>query len=201
MTVASLRNFTVPTGSEGGAQGMLMPKLKYRFRTIVQKFGVSPEKTNITKNIMDITRPSMTHDHIVLDVYNSKINMVGKHTWDPTTINLRDDTSGIISRLVGEQMQKQFDHHEQASPVAGIDYKFIVKYEMLDGNQHNPIVLETWELTGCYIENVNYNDANYTDSQPMTISMSIRFDNALNTPIGTGIGSAVGRAAGSIATG
>jgi hypothetical protein len=38
-----------------------------------------------------------------------------------------------VSKLVGEQVQKQFDFFEQASAASGIDYKFTTRIEMLDG--------------------------------------------------------------------
>jgi len=202
MSVASLTKFTVPI-SGAGSMGTLMPKLKYRYRAILENFGVTTPRSEITKNVMDITRPSVAHDMITLDVYNSRVYLAGKHTWDPTTIQLRDDVNGEIARRVGEQMQKQFDFFEQTSAVSGSDYKFVTKFEVLDGGNGAAAatVLETWELYGCYIESVNYQDMNYASSEPATISLSVRFDNALNTPTETGIGAAVGRSVSSAATG
>ena len=40
---------------------------------------------------------------------------------------MRDDASGQVAKLVGEQVQKQFDMMEQSSAASGIDYKFISK--------------------------------------------------------------------------
>lgn len=202
MSVASLTKFTVPI-SGAGSQGTLMPKMKYRYRAILENFGVTTPRSEITKNVIDITRPTASFENQILDVYNSRINILGKHTWETVQINLRDDVNGEMTRRVGEQMQKQFDFFEQMSSVSGIDYKFTMKYEMLDGGNGatSPNVLETWELYGAYIESVNYNDMNYTSSEPATISMTIRYDNALNTPIGQGIGATVTRGAGSVATG
>jgi hypothetical protein len=202
MSVASLTKFTVPI-SGAGSQGTLMPKLKYRFRAILENFGVTTPRSEITKNVMNITRPTVSFENQEIHVYNSKINVLGKHTWDPVTINLRDDVNGEMTRRVGEQMQKQFDFFEQMSSVSGVDYKFTCKYEVLDGGNGAtaPVVLETWELYGCYILNVNYNEMDYTASDPASISLSIQFDNALNTPIETGIGAQIGRTVGTIATG
>ena len=74
---------------------------------------------------------------------------------------------------------------------------------MLDGGNgaSAPNVLETFELYGAYIENVNYNTLAYNVSEPATITMSVRYDNAVQTPQGTGIGSAVTRTLGTLATG
>ena len=92
---------------------------------------------------------------------------------------------------------------EQSSAASGIDYKFITRCELLDGGNgaSAPNTLETWELYGCMIQNVNYNDLNYATSEPATITMSIRFDNAVQTPLGAGVGSTVARTIGEVVTG
>ena len=94
--------------------------------------------------------------------------------------HLRDDVNNSVTKLVGEQIQKQFDFFEQSSAASGIDYKFTGRIEMLDGGNgaSTPNVLETWELYGAYVENVNYNTLAYATSDPATITMSVRYDNA-----------------------
>jgi hypothetical protein len=130
---------------------------------------------------MDVTRPTIAFDPIVIDVYNSRINLAGKHTWTPLTLNVRDDVNGGVSKLVGLQLQKQFDFFEQASAASGIDYKFKTSIEILDGGNGSfqPAVLEKWEVYGCYLENVNYNNLAYNANEPANITMSIKYDNAL----------------------
>ena len=162
MAVSSLTRMTVPLASDQSAstQGLLMPKLKYRFRTVFENFGVSTPRTEMTKQVIDFTRPEVSFDDITIDLYNSKMRMAGKHTWGDATVNLRDDAGGNVAKLVGEQLQKQYDFMEQASASAGIDYKFLTRCEILDGGNgaNEPVVLETWELYGCYLTTVNYND-------------------------------------------
>lgn len=194
MAVASLTRFTVPVASDQSAtsQGLLMPKLKYRFRVMFENFGVSTPRTELTKQVISFARPEVSFENVDLAVYNSTIKLAGRHTWGDITVEVRDDALGTVSKLVGEQLQKQFDFFEQSSAAAGIDYKFTLRCEMLDGGNgvDTPTVLETWELYGAYLQSVNYNDLNYGSSDPVTISMSIRFDNALQTPLGSGVGSA-----------
>ena len=205
MAISTLSKFTVPLANDqsSASQGLLMPKLQYRFRVVLENFGVSTPRSELTKQVMDCTRPNLTFDNITLDVYNSKIYYAGKHTWEPITINLRDDVNNAVSKLVGEQVQKQFDFFEQASATSGIDYKFTSRIEMLDGGNgaSTPNVLETWELYGAYVESVNYNTLAYGTSEPVTITLNIRYDNAIQTPQGTGIGTAVTRTIGTLATG
>ena len=205
MAISSLTRMTVPLASDQtqSTQGLLMPKLKYRFRVIFENFGISTPRTELTKQVMDFTRPSVSFEEVPIEIYNSRLYLAGKHTWEAVTVNLRDDAAGNVSKRVGEQLQKQLDFVEQASAASGIDYKFVTKCEILDGGNGNfkPVVLETWLLEGCFLQNVNYNDLNYGDSGPVTITMAIRFDNAIQTPLGSGVGTNVGRTLNDVITG
>jgi len=205
MATSSLSKFTVPlsTNQSATAQGLLMPKLKFRFRVTFENFGVSQPTTELTKQVIDFTRPKISFEEITIPIYNSKIYLAGKPTWETVVCTLRDDASGLVTQRVGEQLQKQFDFMEQASASSGIDYKFITRFEVLDGGNgaSEPTVLETWEMYGCYLSNTDYADANYATNDPMTIAMTIRYDNALQTPGGTGLGTAVARTLGSTITG
>lgn len=205
MPISSLSKITVPLASDQSAssQGLLMPKLQYRFRVEFNSFGVSSPSTELTKQIIDITRPNLTFESMEIPIYNSKVYLAGKHTWAPISINMRDDASSEVQKLVGEQLQKQFDFMEQASAVSGVDYKFRTKIEILDGGNGNlvPNVLETWELLGCFVTEANYNTLAYATSEPVTITLNIQYDNAIQSPLGTGVGTAVGRSAGTLVTG
>ena len=205
MAISTLSKFTVPLANDQSAasQGLLMPKLQYRFRAILENFGVSTPRSELTKQVIDCSRPNLTFDNVTLDVYNSRVYVAGKHTWDPITITIRDDVNNAVTKLVGEQVQKQFDFFEQASAASGIDYKFTSRIEILDGGNgaSTPNVLETFELYGAFIESVNYNTLAYNTSEPATITLTVRYDNAIQTPQGTGIGTAVARTVGTLATG
>jgi len=194
----SLFNMTVGSDNTAASQGLLMPKLQYRFRALFINFGVGGSTQELTKQVMDVTRPSVSFTEIPIDIYNSKMYLAGKHEWQATTINLRDDASGSVAKLVGQQLQKQMDFVEQASAATGQDYKFQVNYEVLDGGNGTlvPNVLETWELYGCFLQSVNYNNLNYGSSEMATIQLAIRYDNAIQSPLSSGIGTQVGRAFG-----
>jgi hypothetical protein len=198
MATSSLNKFTVPlsTNQSASAQGLLMPKLKFRFRVTFENFGVSQPSTELTKQVMDFKRPTLTFDPIEIPIYNSRVYYAGKPTWETVTCQLRDDAGGETSKRVGEQLQKQFDFMEQSSAATGIDYKFLTRFEVLDGGNgaSEPTTLETWEMYGCFLTSVDYGNAEYSSNDPMTIALTIRYDNALQTPMGTGVGTAVGQA-------
>ena len=205
MSISTLSKLTVPLNSSQSAsnQGLLMPKLQYRFRVSLENFGVSTPTTELTKQVVDITRPNLSFETTTIDVYNSKVYLAGKHTWEAVTLTLREDVSNNVQKLVGEQLQKQFDFFEQSAAASGSDYKFVTRIEVTDGaNGANAVgVLETFELYGCYIESANYNQLAYGTSEPVTVTLSLRYDNAIQTPQGTGIGTAGGRTTNTLITG
>ena len=205
MAVATHSKFTVPLASDqsASAQGLLMPKLKYRFRMMFENFGVSTPTTELTKQVVSSARPTVTFADQKLDIYNSTIHYAGKPTWSAITVVLRDDVTGAVSKLVGEQMQKQFDFFEQSSAASGVDYKFTLRIEMLDGGNgaNAPVVLETWECYGCYVVSANYQSLAYSEQTASTIDLSIQMDNCVQTPQGTGIGTVVGRTVNTLVTG
>jgi len=198
MAVSSLNKFTVPlsTNQSASSQGLLMPKLKFRFRVTLENFGISQPTTELTKQVMDFTRPQVAFNQIEIPIYNSRVYLAGRPEWQASTIQFRDDAGGQVAKLVGEQVQKQFDFMEQSGAAAGIDYKFITRCEILDGGNgaNEATVLETWEMYGCYLQDINYNNVDYSTNDPVTITAQIRYDNAVQTPIGTGIGTSVGEA-------
>jgi hypothetical protein len=205
MAVSSLQRMTVPLASDQSAstQGLLMPKLKYRFRVMFENFGVSTPRTELTKQVMTFARPNLSFEEITLPIYNSTLKLAGKHTWADTTCEIRDDASGAVGRLVGEQLQKQMDFLEMASASSGIDYKFTTKFEILDGGNGAaaPVVLETWELYGCYLKAADYGGMSYAESAPVTINLTIAFDNANQIPYGVGVATSIGRTLGDVVTG
>lgn len=191
MAISTLLNLTVPLANDTSAssQGLLMPKLQYRFRVSLENFGISGNTTELTKQVIDCSRPNISFEQIPIDVYNSKIYMAGKHNWQAIDLNLRDDVNGNVQKSVGEQLQKQFDFFEQASAATGQDYKFTQRIEVLDGGNgaNTPAVLETWELYGCYVTSANYGSMSYSANDAMTIALNIQYDNAvqLNQGVGT----------------
>ena len=210
MAITSLNNIGIPTtNAAGSTQVLLMPKLKYRFRVTLLGFGVAAA-TELTKQVQEVTRPKVAFEEMTLDVYNSKVKLAGKYTLENITLTLRDDASGQVQKMVGQQIQKQYDFMEQASARSGIDYKFTTRIEVLDGGNGAlvPNTLETFELYGCFIQNADYGDANYSTNEHMTVALTLAYDNLSQFAAGTtavspvgGIGAAVGRTIGAATTG
>jgi hypothetical protein len=206
MSIASLSRFTVPLASNqsSATQGMLMPKLSYRFRISFENFGISGSTVELTKQVAEAARPNLTFDDKTIEVYNSTIHYAGKPKWTKLSIKLRDDVTNAVTKLVGQQLQKQFDFFEQSSAASAGDYKFLMRIEMLDGGNgaEGAGVLEEWELYGCYVDTANYETLKYAGADVQMITISIQYDNAQQIiPTGAFGGPGFTRTNGTAATG
>ena len=205
MPITTLQNISVPTEGAGSNSSLLMPKLQYRFRVLLDNFGTTggPDGTReISRQVVDVTRPNVSFEQMTIEAYNSKTYLAGKHTWEPITLTLREDANNNVQKVVGQQLQKQFDFFEQSSAVSSGTYKFQTRIEILDGGNgaNGANVIDRFHLVGCYIESANYNSLAYATNEAVTTTLSIRFDNAIqygNDESFEGIGEATARAAAS----
>ena len=167
--------FGIPIGE--AVSGILMPKLKYRFRvSILGGFGEEPGNFVMTQNVQGVTRPKLTHEEVIIDSYNSRVYVQGKHSWEQITLTLRDDITNGVAKAVGIQLQRQFNHFQQTTPAAGSNYKFDMQIEVLDGTTTS--ATEVWFLEGCFVTSVDYSDQDYATNDPVQITLQIRYDNA-----------------------
>ena len=187
MPITTLQNISIPVAGAGSNSSLLMPKLQYRFRVLLDGFGTTggPDGVReLSRQVVDVTRPNLTFEQITIDAYNSRSYLAGKHTWEPITLTLREDANNNVQKIVGQQLQRQFDFFEQSSAVSGGTYKFQTRIEILDGGNGNTSganVIDRFHLVGCYLESVNYNTLAYATNDPVTVTLSIRYDNAIQS--------------------
>jgi len=172
----TLSKFGVPLGGGAGRGGILQPKAKYRFRVRVINFGPIAGGIELTQQVVSVGKPTVGHESVPVHSYNSVAYYAGKHEWETVTLVVRDDITNTVLRLCAHQIQKQLNHLEQTGFTSGVNYKFTMLIETMDGG--NDGVLDTWTLEGCMIENYESTELDYSDSEFQTISMTIRYDNA-----------------------
>ena len=189
--MAVITNFGVPVTGETGST--LMPKLQYRFRVTFTNLG-GASGTKVTRNVMSVGRPSLTHDDVTIDTYNSKIRLAGKHTWNDITMTVRDDIDSEVVKLIGAQLNRQVNHADQESSKSGAGYKFGMKIEMLDGShdEGDAGVIDSWELVGCFLSDVQYGELSYATSEVVQVQTTIRYDNAAHMVGGNDVLSNIG---------
>ena len=177
--VETLSKFGVPLGGGDGRGGIIQPKQKHKCRVRFVGFGPISGGIELTQQIQSIGKPSITHNEVVVDSYNSKAYFQGKHEWAAIEVALRDNVTNDVSKLVGYQEQKQINHFEQTSPLAGINYKFSMFIEQMDGG--NDAVIDQWVIEGCWLTNITYDTNDYSDDEKVMITLSVRYDNATHS--------------------
>lgn len=180
----SLQNFGIATGDAYSRGGILMPKIKNRFRVFVANFGIPASEIGFTQQVITVARPNINFNPQTVHSYNSIAYFAGKAEWETVALTVRDDVTNAVSRLVGAQMQRQMNFFEQTVPMSAGDYKFQMQVDTLDGGgtaANDAVVLESWIFEGCLLATVNYESFDYSSSDAMTIELSIRFDNATQT--------------------
>ena len=182
-------------GIPGVGNGILMPKLKNRWRVTFQGIGAGAGGTSadLSMQAITVTRPNLTFEQIKLDRYNSTAYIAGKHEWEPCALVVQDDITGKASMIVQNQLESQqkligADGPWLAAASSASAYKFGTKLDLLDGNE---TVVEQWLLEGCFIAGSDFGELDYGASEAVTISLQIRFDHARQVLSGTG-GTAIG---------
>lgn len=175
----TLTRFGVPSDPTGVQGTILMPKLKHRFRVEVSNFGDSIAVIDFTRNVATAGRPQLQHNNTPLHSYNNIAYYANKPEWQSIEIALRDDIKNSVSALVSGQLQKQMNHYTQSAARSHMDYKFTMRMQTLDGSMSYPTnVIEEWLLEGCFLEQVQYDQMDYSSSDPVMITMTVRYDNA-----------------------
>lgn len=170
--------FGIPIQGASEGTGIIMPKLKYRFRVNFQDIGAEARSVELTTNVQSVTRPSISVEEVEVHSYNSKVYMQGKHTWNTIDVTMRDDITNSISKLIGSQVQRQINHYQQTTAAASNQFKFNMTLDVMDGSTATPT--ETWELEGCFIQNVTYGDNDYAETSQQQVVITVRFDNAVH---------------------
>ena len=143
------------------------PKLKNRY--IMQIDGIPAYL------IKAANRPSITFEEIELNHMNIKRFLKGKGEWQTLDITLYDPIVPSGAQQVIEWIRL---HHESVTGRDGYSdfYKKNITFNLLD-----PVgaVVEEWELKGAYIQSANFGDMDFASSDPVEISLTLRYDYAI----------------------
>ena len=143
------------------------PKLKNRF--IMNIDGINAYL------IKAINRPTLESDEVVLEHMNVTRYVKGKSRWQPLEIMLYDPVVPSAAQQVIEWIRL---HHESVTGRDGYSdfYKKNITFNLLD-----PVgaVVEEWELKGAYIQSANFGDMDFASSDPVEISLTLRYDYAI----------------------
>jgi hypothetical protein len=143
------------------------PKRKFRWLLAINGIDAFTAKT--------AARPQITFDETVIDYINVKRYLSGKATWQPLNITLYDPIVPSAAQKVAEWIRLDFENVTGRMGYAQF-YKKTINLKLLD-----PVgaVVEDWELQGTWIQDANFNDLDYSVSDPVDIALILRFDQAV----------------------
>ena len=143
------------------------PKLKNRF--IMQIDGINAYL------IKAMNRPQIESEEVALPHMNVTRYVKGRTQWQPLDITLYDPIVPSASQQVLEWIRL---HHESVTGRDGYSdfYKKNITFNLL-----GPVgdVVEEWELNGAYIQSANFGDLAFESSEPVDITLTLRYDYAV----------------------
>lgn len=140
------------------------PKKKHRFIMAIDGVDAFTLKT--------AQRPSVTFDETVIDYINVKRYVAGKATWQPITLTLHDPIVPSAAQKVMEWMRLCFENQTGRMGYESF-YKKTIALKLLD-----PVgaVVEHFEIEGAWVQEINFGDLDYSTSDAVEISVTLRFD-------------------------
>ena len=142
---------------------------KRKFRWVFQIEGVDAFL------IKTAARPTITTEEVTVPFINHTRYLAGRTTFGTVSVSLYDPIAPSGAQQVMEWVRL---HFESVSGRAGYAdfYKRDVQIKLLD-----PVgtVVELWDMKGAFITEANFNDLDYSASDPTEVALTLRFDNCV----------------------
>jgi len=120
------------------------------------------------------TRPQMAFEDTVIDFINVKRYVAGKATWEPLTLTLNASIIPSAAQKVMEWVRLAFE-----SDTGRMGYKqFYQKTFSLKMLDPAGAVCEEWSIDNAWIQSFNMGELDYSVSDLVNITLTIRFDSA-----------------------
>lgn len=142
------------------------PKRKFRWMLQIDGIDAFVLKT--------ASRPQAVFEETVIDYVNTKRYVSGKMACNPMSVTMHDP---IAPSAASKIMNWVRDNYEPLTGRMGYAtmYKKDITLKLLDPQG---TVVELWDLTGAWPQDVNWGDLDYATSDNVEISFQLRFDNA-----------------------
>ena len=90
-------------GVDGG--GIAQPRLKHKWAVTFQNMAGDSDPLRL--NAINASRPKLEFEEVVLDRYNSKAYIAGKHVFQTVDIQFEDDLNGGVTSAIQAQLELQ----------------------------------------------------------------------------------------------
>ena len=125
--------------------------------------------------IKGISAISLTQGEVILNHINILRKVKGKSVWNDVTMTLFDPITPSGAQAVMEWVRLG---HESVTGRDGYSdfYKKDITFQVL-----GPVgdIVEEWKLKGAFIQDANFGDLDFAASDPVDISLTLRYDYAI----------------------
>ncbi len=143
------------------------PKLKNRF-----VFNVDGIPAYVVKTA---NRPQITFEEVELHHMNVRRYVKGKGAWQTLQVTLYDPIVPSSAQAVMEWIRLS---HESVTGRDGYSdfYKKDVDFQLV-----GPVgdIVEEWKLKGAFIQDATFGDLDFSSSDPVDITLTLRYDYAI----------------------
>ena len=167
-------------GGQGGNQpnNVVETRRKHRwiFETLAQ--GAFPGGRESLLLLQSASRPHATFEEPEMHHNQEKVYFAGKHSWEPITLVWYDgEQNPDVAKEVYDWLDTGvLESVGSANVNAPNAYKKDSSLQMLDG-AGSPT--ETWQIFGCWPQDINWGDLDYTNTEIQTIEVTMRYDRAV----------------------
>lgn len=141
---------------------------KRKFRWILQIDGIDAFV------LKTAARPQAVFEETVIDYINTKRYVSGKMAWNPIAVTMHDPIAPSAAQKIMDWVRVNYEPLTGRMGYAAF-YKKDITLKLLDPQG---TVVELWDLTGAWPQDINWGDLDYATSDNVEISFSLRFDNA-----------------------
>ena len=120
--------------------------------------------------VSSASRPTITQQETEIPFLNTSTYVVGKYTWDPINVTLRDPIGPSASQAIMEWVRL---HSESVTGRQGYaaGYKRDLILEMLDPTG---TAVSLWVLKNCMVVSASFDELSYDDDGLSSITLQIR---------------------------
>lgn len=142
---------------------------KRKFRWILQIDGVDAFV------LKTASRPQITFDETMIDWINTKRYVAGKASFNPITITMHDPIAPSAAQKVMNWVRVCYESVTGRAGYAA-QYKKDFALKLLDPAG---AVVELWDIVGAWVQDSNFGDLDYSTSDNVELTCTLRFDNAI----------------------
>lgn len=142
------------------------PKRKFRWILNIDGVDAFVMKT--------FARPQKTFEKVTMDYINTKRYISGKMSWNPIAATCHDPIAPSAAQKIEDWCRLNYEPLTGRMGYATF-YKKDITLKLLDGQG---TVVELWDITGAWPEDVNFGDLDYATSDNAEIAFTLCYDNA-----------------------